>query len=255
MLAVVPDTSQSEGQDARPTAPKAGLMQSRFAFAAAGALAAVVVVAGALAAELRQQDRLLADRTQETESLAQTVKTLKVRLDAIESARFRDDLVDLRRSIGEMKASAVSAREFTGALAQLSQRVDHSESAQAAELSARIDKLEKKIVAPVATASLPTAPLPPTQAKPPLIPPKFGPNVSTETTGSIARPRPLLHGYIVLDARDDVALVGGRYGEREVRLGDFLPGAGRVERIERRGRNWIVLTDEGLIASAEPPPY
>jgi hypothetical protein len=76
-----------------------------------------------------------------------------------------------------------------------------------------------------------------------------------EPTGSIDRPRPLLRGYIVLDARGDVALVGGRYGEQEVRRGDFLPGAGRVERIELRGGRWTVLTSEGLIASAGFPPY
>ena len=76
-----------------------------------------------------------------------------------------------------------------------------------------------------------------------------------DTTGSIEKPRPLLRGYVVLDARDDIALVGGRYGEREVRQGDFLPGAGRVERIELRGDGWVVMTSEGLIASAEPSRY
>ena len=76
-----------------------------------------------------------------------------------------------------------------------------------------------------------------------------------ETTASIERPRPLLRGYIVLDARSDVALIGGRFGEQEVRRGDFLPGAGRVERIEFKGGRWTVLTSEGLIASADFPPY
>ena len=68
-----------------------------------------------------------------------------------------------------------------------------------------------------------------------------------ETTGSIDRPRPVLHGYIVLGARDDVALVEGRYGERAVRRGDFLPGAGRVEAIARAGGSWVVLTEQGRI--------
>jgi len=77
----------------------------------------------------------------------------------------------------------------------------------------------------------------------------------SKTTGSIERPRPLLRGYIVLDARNDVALIGGRFGEQEVRRGDFLPGAGRVERIELRSGMWTVLTSEGLIASADFPPY
>ena len=93
-----------------------------------------------------------------------------------------------------------------------------------------------------------------TQAKQPPTRPKFD-NVAMDRTSSIERPRPLLRGYVVLDARDDVALVGGRYGEREVRQGDFLPGAGRVERIELRGEGWVVMTSEGLIASADSPRY
>ena len=76
-----------------------------------------------------------------------------------------------------------------------------------------------------------------------------------DRTSSIERPKPFLRGYVVLDARDDVALVGGRYGEREVRQGDFLPGAGRVERIELGGNGWVVTTSSGLIASAEFPRY
>jgi hypothetical protein len=89
--------------------------------------------------------------------------------------------------------------------------------------------------------------------RPPAAPPKFGPNISMETTGSIDRPRPLLRGYIVLGARDDVAVVGGRYGERAVRPGDFLPGAGRVERILRDGGAWVVLTEQGMIPAADMP--
>ena len=78
---------------------------------------------------------------------------------------------------------------------------------------------------------------------------------SSDGPPSIGRPRPILRSYVVLGARDDVALIGGRYGEREVREGDFLPGAGRVERIEARGDQWVVMTSEGLIAEADSPPY
>jgi hypothetical protein len=247
--------------------PSGGLFASRFALAAAAALGIVIAIAGALVWEHHQQVDIVAARANETNSLAQAVEALKARLDAIDTATSSSDLADLRRSIGEMKSTIVSAREFNGALAQLSQRVDkldheegvkvdklservdHETSALTAEISARVEKLEKKIVAPV---SAPTQAGQPAQAS---LQPKFGASVSMETTGSIERPKPVLRSYIVLDARDDVALVGGRYGEREVRQGDFLPGAGRVERIERKGGSWIVLTSEGLIPSADLPPY
>lgn len=251
-----------------PQAPASDrLFSSRFALAAAAAVAVVVAVAGALVWEDRQQASILAERTKETETLAQTVRSLKVRLDAIDAAKSVEDLSDLRRSIGDMKSTAVSAHDFNSALAQLSERVDKLNNEEAAkvdklservdrdasalttELSTRVDKLEKKIVAPVPS---PAQVVEPGQ---PSVQPKFNPNISLDTTGSTERPRPLLRGYIVLDARGDVALIGGRFGEQEVRRGDFVPGAGRVERIEFRGGRWTVLTSEGLIASAAFPPY
>ena len=241
----------------RPEAKPAGepraatadrLFSSRFHLAAAAALAVVVAVAGALFVEDSQQAKALAEQASENQSLAHTLKSLKVRLDAIDSAMSNAGLADLRQSVGEIRSNLVSTREFSGALTQLSQRVDkldheasakvdkltervdHEATALTAGFSTRIDKLEQKIAAPP-----PPTPPQAAQAKQPPARPKFD-NVSMDRTSSIERPRPLLRGYVVLDARDDVALVGGRYGEREVRQGDFLPGAGRVERIELRRR-------------------
>ncbi len=264
-LIVVVDPPETKWAREPPVRPEDRLFSSRLPLAAAAALAVVVAVAGALFFENREQAKALAERTSETESLAHTIKSLKVRLDAIDSAISTADLASLRQSLGEIKSTVGSTREFGGALAQLSQRVDkldheasakvdkltervdHEASAVTAGLSSRIDKLEQKIVPPA----------PPPQAAPAKQPParpKFD-NVAMDRTGSIDRPRPLLRGYVVLDARDDVALVGGRYGQREVRQGDFLPGAGRVERIELGGNGWVVTTSAGLIASADFPRY
>ena len=188
-----------------------------------------------------------------------------MRLDAIDTAMSKARLADLRQSVGEIRSNQVSARELSGALSQLSQRVDkldheesatvdkltarldHEASAVTAGLSSRIDKLEQKMTSAAQPAQI-------AQAKQPPARPRFD-AVSIDRTGSIERPRPLLRGYVVLDARDDVALIGGRYGEREVRQGDFLPGAGRVERIELGGNGWVVTTSAGLIASADFPRY
>ena len=264
-LVLVLDHADARPGAEHPPAPANRLFPSRFHFAAAAALAIVIAVAAALFLEDQQQAKALAERTAETESLAHTVTSLKVQLEAIDAALSNAGLADLRQSAGEIKSAALSTREMSGALAQLSQRVDkldheanakvdklaarvdHEASAVTAGLSNRIDKLEQKVAAPSP---------PPTQvAQPkPVARPKFD-NVSMDKTSSIERLKPLLRGYVVLDARDDVALVGGRYGEREVRQGDFLPGAGRVERIELGGNGWVVTTSAGLIASAEFPRY
>lgn len=263
IVLVEPPEPRSAGEPRVGAADR--LFTSRLPLAATAALAVVVAVAGGLFFENRQQAQALAERTSETEALAHTIKSLKVRLDAIDTAISSTDLASLRRSVGEIKSTMGSAREFGGALAQLSQRVDkldHEASAKVdkltervdrdtntlqAGLSSRIDKLEQKIVPPA-------PPQQAAQAKQPPVRPKFA-SVSMDATGSIERPRPLLHGYVVLDARDDVALIGGRYGEREVRQGDFIPGAGRVERIELGGSGWVVTTSGGVIASADFPRY
>jgi hypothetical protein len=265
-LIVVVEPRQAKSAREPAVGPADRLFSSRFHLAAAAALAVVAAVAGALFVEDRQQAKALAEQASENESLAHTIKSLKVRLDAIDTAMSNAGLADLRQSVGEIRSNLVSTREVSGALAQLSQRVDkldheasakvdkltervdHEANALTAGLSTRIDKLEQKIVPP------PPAPPQAAQAKQPPTRPKFD-NVAMDRTSSIERPRPLLRGYVVLDARDDVALVGGRYGEREVRQGDFLPGAGRVERIELGGNGWVVTTSAGLIASADFPRY
>jgi hypothetical protein len=245
----------------RPSVPSRPLLAWAAAIAAAGVLAG-----GALWAfdVHRSQARLLAEQAHENQALAKMLDALTARLGAMEIVK-PNELVELRRSVGEIRASVVSSRDLGGAIAQLAQRVeklDREESAkldklnervereanaQAAEVAARIEKLEKKVVASAAPA--PANPPSPPQKQPP---PKIGPNVSMETTGSIDRPRPVLRGYIILGARADVALVEGRDGERAVRPGDFLPGAGRVERIAREGGAWAVVTEQGLIRAADP---
>jgi hypothetical protein len=261
-LVVVEERGEAKPAAEPQLATAQKLSFSRFHFAAAAALAVVVAVAGALFLEDREQANALAEQASENASLVHTIKSLKVRLDAIDSTMSNAGLTDLRQSVGEIRSNLASTREVSGALAQLSQRVDkldheasakvdklservdHEANALTTGLSSRIDKLEQKIAAPSPVA----------QAKQPPARPKFD-NVSMDRTSSIERPKPLLRGYVVLDARDDVALVGGRYGEREVRQGDFLPGAGRVERIELGGAGWVVTTSGGLIASAESPRY
>ena len=50
---------------------------------------------------------------------------------------------------------------------------------------------------------------------------------------------------------DGVALVEGRNNRLyEVGPGSNLPGVGRVESIERRGKTWAVLTPKGVIPMA-----
>ena len=217
--------------------------------------------------ERRGQAAMVADGVQATSALARTVDALSARLSALENAKPGDQLTELRQSIADIRSSLASSNKLNGALAELSQRVekldrdenakvdklgerlDHETIVKTAELAQRIETLEKKATAAtVAEAETPAQPA----AKQPPAPPKPGANVDTEPTGSIERPRPVLRGYIVLGARDDMAVLQGRYGELAVRPGDFLPGAGRVQRIARQHGAWVVVTEQGLIPAADP---
>ncbi len=163
---------------ARRTSSARPLLAWAAAIAAAGVLAG-----GALWAfdVHRSQASLLAEQAHESRALAKTIDALGARLSAMESARPRDELVELRRSVGEIRSSVASSRDLSGAIAQLAQRVekldreesakvdrinervDRETSAEAAELAARIDKLEKKAVVAAAPAPTPAKPPSPPQ--------------------------------------------------------------------------------------------
>lgn len=239
--------------------------------AIAASLAAIGVIATAGVHERSSQARILAVQSAENESLVASLRTLKAKVDALETVRSRDDSAEMRKAIGEMRASAAGARDAAANVAQLAARFDrsqrdqdarigkltekfdHDSATRNAEIVARLEKLEKKPVAPVVAAvTAPVIPAPgattlPKQAA--LLPPApaAAPVVSRETTGAIARPRPVLHGWVVSDVNDGIATVEGRDGEREVSPGDLIPGAGRVERIERRAHDWAVVTTVGTI--------
>jgi hypothetical protein len=269
MLTLIPTSIYTESMPPPRSAARGGFVNFRVLAAAAAALAIVVALGAATLIERDREAALLTTRTQETEALAQTVKSLKARLDGLESAKSRDETADIRKTIGELKSTVASARDLSGAVALLNQkveridhdetsrvdklgeRVDHETAAKSADLAARIEKLEKKVANPVVAS---TAPAPQPQEAG-IAPAKPNPGVSMETTGSIDKPKQVLHNFTVLAAREGVALISTRFGPQEVRPGDFIPGAGRVDRIERRARDWVVLTNLGTIESAEPQAF
>ncbi|MFZ1962170.1 MAG: hypothetical protein WAU78_01645 [Roseiarcus sp.] len=248
-LDLIPYHASAEAQGA-DGASAAARSPGRWRIGLAAGLALVAAVAAAGAYDHARQSSLLTAKADESRSLAQTVKLIEDRIGAIEAARTRDESPDLRKLAAEIKAEGGAARDLGGALAQLTARVDrvdhdhgarldkladridHESTGRIADLSTRLDKLEKRQAAP---------------------PAKPDPGVSSETTGSLARPQAPLRGYWLVEVQDGAAIVDGRDGPQQVAPGDFLPGAGRVQRIERRGQGWVVVTTSGLIVADQPP--
>lgn len=271
-LNLIPYLGSPQSEAKSPGA--AGMTRWASGLAAGLALLAAVTAVGLY--DHAHQASLLAAKSDESVNLAQSVNSLKERLDAIEAARSRDETADLRKIAAEIKAQRDAAHDLNGALTQLTARVDrvdhdqnarldkladrinHDSSARVADLAARIDKLEKRPATVVAAVTPPPAP-PATPAPKPVVSPapvaKAETPVSDDTTGSIDKSHQTLRNYWLLDVHGDTALVGGREGAQQVGPGDFLPGAGRVLRIERHGRDWVLVTSGGLIASADQPRF
>jgi hypothetical protein len=237
-------------------AKRAGLAKAIvWGSALAAALALVAGIAAFGLYDHARQANLILAKTAETDGLSQTVKGLEKRIDAIETARAHDETADMRKVAAEMKTEGAAGRELTTQLAlanarldkldhdhsarldKLTDRLDHESAGKFADLSTRLDKLEKHPVVAAVAPAKPAAPL--TQP------------VSNETTGSIDRPR--LHGFWLVEAQDGYAVIDGRDGPQQVVPGDVVSGVGRVQRIERRGADWVVVTSAGVIAGDQSP--
>ncbi|HYF56736.1 MAG TPA: hypothetical protein VEA41_20960 [Salinarimonas sp.] len=165
--------------------------------------------------------------------------------------------------------------EAASRLGQVLERVAAARDGEAAfgAILDRLDRLERVAAAPapaptpaaVQTASLPASPAP---VAAPVIAPPAAPVPAPAVTGALpesrasapapeARPAEkaaaerteIVPGWYLRGVHRGVALVEGRRGLVEVRQGEVIPGVGRVEAIERRGREWVVLTARGVITT------
>ena len=151
-------------------------------------------------------------------------------------------------------AAAPPASESADVVARLDKlekkvAVAAAPSSEIAGLTTRLNKLEKRAVVAGASSA---NPLPPAAPKQSSLMARVDPSAPNESARS-DNPAPLLRDYSVEDARDGIAVVDSRSGPQEVAPGDFIPGAGRVLRIEKRGDDWFVLTSRGVIGSGPAP--
>jgi tetrahydromethanopterin S-methyltransferase subunit G len=177
------------------------------------------------------------------------------RVDQDTSARF----ADVAARLDKLEQKAAAPTSSTGELAEVVARLDKLEkkvvsvqpASEITDITTRLDKLERRGIVGA----------PPSSAKPLLSASQrqSKPTARAEPSTSIQRarpssPAPLLQNYTIEDVRDGIAVVDSRYGSQQVAPGDFIPDAGRVLRIERRGEDWIVLTSLGII-SGVPGAY
>jgi hypothetical protein len=174
---------------------------------------------------------------------------LSERVDQDPSLRVADIAARLDRLEKKAAFPATPASESADVVARLDKlekrvSVAAAPASEIADLTTRLNKLEKRAALPATSSAKPKESSLVARAEP------SGPNETARSDN----PGPVLRDYSVEDVRDGIAVVDSRYGPQEVAAGDFIPGAGRVLRIEKRGGEWVVLTSHGVIASG-PAPY
>ena len=143
------------------------------------------------------------------------------------------------------------------AVAQLTtkfDRLDRDQNARHERMAERLDRVEKTVgsMSPTASISQIPAPAPPQPvvlASPEPAARADASRVPQTPPDARAASRIPPNGYVLREVVNGAALLESRTGLREVVPGDALPGLGRVRSIERRGKQWVVVTTGGVIDS------
>lgn len=202
---------------------------------ALGLMAAPQEPSGAVLAQVRAD--LSAART-ETIRLAQDLDRLARATTALRETNeaARGEVKALASGLGERIGRTEQALDKR--LTSLAETMTRNEREQGERIAGMVAQLEKKSQPTVAAAPAKPEPKPETRTPEPT------------QTGSLAdKPKSdTLDAWALRDVYDGVAILEDRRRRLvEVGRGDAVPGVGRVEAIERRGRQWVVVTRQGLI--------
>jgi hypothetical protein len=258
-----------------------GLAASSDAWRKPAALAAAILVAGgvgyaagssggpegvdpALLARWNDATSEIRDSREASARIAAEMKSVKTSVDGL---RVRGDAAARQAQIADrLERNAGETATKIAKLAEQLERIEkrQSDPARLGPLTERLERIERQILAssgpapastaaaaPAAVAAAPAAA--PGLASAPTPPPKPTSGLDVTQTGSIGEAKPdprkiQVESYALRDVDDGLALVEGRNGRYfEVAPGMSLPGLGRVEAIERRGRQWVVVTSKGYI--------
>ncbi len=160
------------------------------------------------------------------------------------------EIADLRGHVenlkGKLDAQAQKSHAAESTLAALQKSLAEQRAADAAtasKLQAKLEKMQtlaaQRVIdrAPVASISRDLS----------NEPPRSNLQAPAPKAASVHVPAGAYRAYVLRDVEDGRAVVEGPEGLVEVGPGETLPGGARVEKIERRGRDWVVLTDRGAI--------
>jgi hypothetical protein len=252
---------------ARPSIPtRSHPLRPVLSYSATAALALALGWGGAHALakhDVTKAERPWAETTQalrqsqdEVARLAGDIASLKAAVAALGHG------VDLSRSEADLKQARIldkldhsleAPRQVALTLAGLGEQMAKLETGSqgpALKLDAlgeRLDRIEHRLAAGGDLAGMKPTPI----AAEPSSSAALASDAPTKT-GSLDTPPSAreseVEGWVLREVYDGIALIESR-GRRlvEVGLGEMVPGVGRVEAIERRGKRWVVVTAKGVI--------
>lgn len=195
-------------------------------------------------AELRRANR---EMTAEIRGLHASLEGLR---STVTRTRTPDEVRALTAGLDTVKNGLANAKSETGAqIAQLSGRIDKLQRDMRPQVADRAGKTDHQSVDMSSTGSIPPAQ---TNVPKSVPTPPAKPNALASVDQEPAKP-PVIAGWVVRDVYEGVALIEGKRGPMEVVPGVSIPGAGVVKSIERHGGGWTVTTTKGLLAYAAPP--
>lgn len=204
--------------------------------------------AGEAAGRLALVTAEMGESRAETARLSAELKNLRSAFDGFRTDRDRT----ANRQSQLVEKVERSSTEVAGRIGKLAEQLDRMEKA-GREPARTADRATPAPAATVALAAPASTATPTSLAPTP--PPKPSAGLDVTQTGSLADAKPdprrqVVDTYMLRDVDDGMALVEARNGRFfEVAPGMSLPGLGRVEAIERRGRQWVVLTQKGIVAA------
>ena len=218
------------------------------------------------------------------------IAALSTTLDAgrVETVRLGTDIAQLHRILADLRAATDTARKEAasrnGALGERLSQLDKSLAAKSAALGERLEQVEREqnariagLTAQIERRAAPNAAIAkaePTQtgslAESRSVETKAADVKATEPrpaetkladiksadvkpkTATAEKP-PVIDAWAVREVYDGMAILENRrHRLLEIGPGEILPGFGRVEGVERRGRDWVVVTRQGLVT---PQPW
>jgi hypothetical protein len=207
------------------------------------------------AAALRENRDSLAGLTNDVQSLKIALASLR---ESVERSRS-DATAEQGHLVERLDSGERVARETAAGLHQLRPLLDRIETAakdpgvKLTALGERLERIERQIAAGAALKAAVAPAAPPVSATPVPAAPAPGQDPSSRTGSVEPKGRDLpVDGWVLHEVYNGVALIESRNRRLvEVGPGEMVPGVGRVEAIEKRGRRWVVVTAKGVIGSVQ----